>query len=428
MESHGLRILNNFGFSVVVSFREDIELIRGSRSGLLRGKTVVLALTGGVSIYRVPDIARELIRHGAKVVTFMSREARKLLSPRIMEWATGGPVYVELSGYAEHVNVCTTADAVVIVPATANTISKVANGIGDTSVTLCGMTALGSGRPILFVPAMNESMWRNPIIRANIDRLRGLGVRFVEPIIEEGKAKLAPNEEVVDSVIDLLSPRDMEGLSVLITSGPTHEHIDATKYVTTPSTGLTGYYFAREALARGARVTLIEGPVSIRDPPGAEVFRVTSVLEMYDVAMRLVSKRHYDLAILTAAPLDFYVKNRVEGKLSSDLDKVVIELVQAPKIARDLKRASPSTFLIAYKAEVGVGEEELIARTLKRAQEGDWDLALAHVVGEGRGFGTEKDEVIVLSRGSVARRIGPLHKRELAREVLSLYINMVIHK
>ncbi len=129
-----------------MSFREDIELIRSSRSNLLRGKRVVLALTGGISIYRIPDIARELIRHGgADVITFMSKEASKLLGPRIMEWATGNPVYVELSGYAEHVNICATANAVVVAPATANTISKIANGIGDTSVTLCAMTALGSG-------------------------------------------------------------------------------------------------------------------------------------------------------------------------------------------------------------------------------------------------------------------------------------------
>jgi phosphopantothenoylcysteine decarboxylase/phosphopantothenate--cysteine ligase len=407
-----------------VPFREDIELIRGSRSNLLRGKSIVLALSGGISIYRVPDVARELIRHGAHVTTFMSREARKLLSPRIMEWATGGAVYVELSGYAEHVNICSSADAVVFIPATANTIGKLANGIADTPITLCGMTALGAGKPVLIVPAMNESMWRNPIVRANVDRLRDLGIGFVEPVVEEGKAKLAPIDEVVDSVIDMLAPKDMAGLSVLITSGPTHEHIDATKYITTPSSGLTGYYFAREALARGARVTLVEGPVSIRDPPNAEVFRVTGVLEMYDTVIKLVSKRRYDLAILTAAPLDFYVKDRVEGKLSSDLEKVVIELIQAPKIARDLKTYSPATFLIAYKAEVNISEDELIKRTLRRASEGNWDLALAHTVGLGKGFGTEKDEVIVLDRNGVMRKLGPMHKRELAREVLNIYVTI----
>jgi len=428
LESHGLNNLIISGHSVIVSFREDIELIRSSRSNLLRGKRIVLALTGGISIYRVPDIARELIRHGADVMTFMSREASKLLGPRVMEWATGNPVYVELSGYAEHVNICTTVNAVVLLPATANTIGKVANGISDTSVTLCAMTALGSGVPLLLVPAMNESMWRNAIVKANIEKLRSMGIRLVEPVIEEGKAKLAPNQEIVDSVIDLLSPRDMNGLSVLITSGPTHEYIDATKYITTPSSGLTGYHFAREAMARGARVTLIEGPVSIGDPPGAEVYRVESILEMYETAIKLVSKRHYDLAILTAAPLDFYVKDRVSGKLSSDLNRVVIELIQAPKIARDLKRFSPGTFLIAYKAEVGITEEDLIARTMRRASEGDWDLALAHLVGKGRGFGTEKDEVIVLDRNGVIRRIGPVNKRELAREVLGMYLSIIRNK
>jgi phosphopantothenoylcysteine decarboxylase/phosphopantothenate--cysteine ligase len=411
-----------------VAFREDIELIRGSRSNLLKGKNVVLALTGGISIYRVPDIARELIRHGVNIITFMSREARKLLSPRIMEWATGGPVYAELSGYAEHVNICANADAIIFVPATANTIGKLANGVADTSVTLCGMTALGAGKPVVIVPAMNETMWRNPAVRANIERLRGFGVSFVEPVIEEGKAKLAPIEEVVDSVIDALSPKDMAGLSVLITSGPTHEHIDATKYITTPSSGLTGYYFAREALARGARVTLVRGPVEIRDPPGVEVFKVTSVLEMYDTVMRLMENRHYDLAILTAAPLDFYVKDKFEGKISSDLKSITIELLQAPKIAKDLKVMSPNTFLIGYKAEVGITERELVDRALKRAVEGNWDLALAHLVGEGKGFGTEKDEVTILNKGGIIKKIGLVHKRELAREILNLFMEIYRHK
>ncbi|MFB6469776.1 MAG: bifunctional phosphopantothenoylcysteine decarboxylase/phosphopantothenate--cysteine ligase CoaBC [Vulcanisaeta sp. AZ3] len=411
-----------------MAFREDIELIRGSRSNLLKGKNVVLALTGGISIYRVPDIARELIRHGVNIITFMSREARKLLSPRIMEWATGGPVYAELSGYAEHVNICANADAIIFVPATANTIGKLANGVADTSVTLCGMTALGAGKPVVIVPAMNETMWRNPAVRANIERLRGFGVSFVEPVIEEGKAKLAPIEEVVDSVIDALSPKDMAGLSVLITSGPTHEHIDATKYITTPSSGLTGYYFAREALARGARVTLVRGPVEIRDPPGVEVFKVTSVLEMYDTVMRLMENRHYDLAILTAAPLDFYVKDKFEGKISSDLKSITIELLQAPKIAKDLKVMSPNTFLIGYKAEVGITERELVDRALKRAVEGNWDLALAHLVGEGKGFGTEKDEVTILNKGGIIKKIGLVHKRELAREILNLFMEIYRHK
>ncbi len=398
-------------------------MIRGSRSNLLSGKRILLALTGGISIYRVPDVARELIRHGADVVTFMSREAAKLLSPKVMEWATGNRVYTGLSGYAEHVNVCLSVDAVVIAPATANTIAKVANGIGDTTVTLCAMVALGAGKPLLMVPAMNESMWRNPIVRGNIDRLRSVGVRFVEPVLEEGKAKLAPSEEIVESVIDLLAPGDMNGLSVLVTSGPTHERIDATKYITTPSSGLTGYYFAREAMARGARVTLVTGPVNIRDPPNVEVIRVTSVLEMYEEVMRLVGSRHYDIAILTAAPLDFYVKNTFSDKLSSDLERVTIELVQAPKIARDLKRASPGTYLVGYKAEVNVSMDELIARAIRRIREGNWNLALAHTVGPGRGFGSEKDEVVVINGdGNVMTRLGPMHKRELAREVLNMVV------
>lgn len=296
---------------------ESVDAIRGSLSGALRGKRLVLAMSGGISIYRSPDIARLLIRHGANVLPFMSGEAVKLLGPKVMEWATGNKPVVGLSGYAEHVNICGRSDVVLIAPATANTIGKISSGIADTSISLCSMVAMGAGIPLVVVPAMNESMWRNPLVKRNLETLSKLGARVVEPIIEEGKAKLPPIEDVVESVIDSLAPRDMIGMRALITSGPTREYIDATKYVTTPSSGLTGYYMSREAAARGASVTVVSGPVGVRYPPNVAVKTVTGVLDMYEAVMNELRAASYDFVILAAAPLDFYAANRERGKLDS---------------------------------------------------------------------------------------------------------------
>jgi len=403
---------------------ESIESIRGSLSWALRGKTIILAMSGGISIYRIPDVARLLIRHGANVVPFMSREASNLINPRIMEWATGNKPIIKMSGYAEHVNICGESDAVLVAPATANTIGKIANGIADTPITLCVMVALGAHIPIVIAPAMNDNMWNNPLVKSNLDSLAQLGVRIVEPVIMEEKAKLASMDEIVESVIDSLSPRDMHGMRILVTSGPTREYIDGTKYITTPSSGLTGYYMSREAASRGASVTVVSGPVDIRYPSHVTVIQVTSVLEMYEKVIEEVNKTNYDIVILAAAPLDFYVKNRIQGKIDSSIKELSIEMVQAPKIAGDIKRVSPRSFLVGYKAEVGLDREEIIRRAMKRMIEGNWDMALAHNVSNGLGFGTRQDSYIIIYRDGSIIDTGVMDKRELAKLVL----NKVIQK
>ena len=396
----------------------EVDVIRGSRSRLLEG-LAALGVTGSAAVCRAVDVARELIRHGADVRVFESRAAARLVSPRLFEWATGREVVVDVS-WGEHVEICASARVVVIAPATANTLAKLASGIADTSPTLCALTAMGAGVPVVVAPAMNEALARAPQVVWAISRLREMGVRVVEPVREEGKAKLAPPEEIAEHAIDATAPRDMEGLNVLVTAGPTREHIDAVKFVTTPSSGYTGVAFAREAAARGARVWLVAGPgVKAPNIPGLSVVRVTSVLEMRDAVVGLGERERIDLAVFAAAPLDYYVANRVSGKLSSDLDRVVVELARAPKVVSEFKRVSPRTFVIGFKAEVSVREEELVDRALARLREGGWDLAIAHDVSR-LGFGTERDEYLIVAGDGSVRKLGPAHKRELAREVLSL--------
>ena len=404
----------------------EVESIRGSESRLLWGVKVGLLVTGGISIYRVPDLARGLIRHGAYVDVYMTREASRLISPKIFKWATGGRVFTRLSGYAEHVSLCPSYDIIVVAPATANTIGKVANGVADNPVTLCLMAAMGAGKPIIMAPAMNINMWLSPILGENIGKLRRLGVTVLEPRIEEGKAKLPDVDEVVEAAIDALAPRDLKGLRILITSGPTREHVDDVKYLTTPSSGLTGYYIAREALARGASVVVVSGPVGLKYPKGVEVINVEGVLEMRDAVMDIV-RRGIDVAIFSAAPLDYYVAERYPGKLPSDLDSISVKLVRAPKIVSEVKKTSPGTIVVGFKAEVNVSDDELVKRALERMREGSWDLAIAHDVGRGLGFSTIKDDVIVIRSDGSYFKTGPIHKRELARVILNEVSKLARH-
>ncbi len=392
----------------------EVEAIRGTYSQLLATKRVVLLVSSGVSLYKSIDVARLLIRHGADVYTFMTPKAARLVSPHLFWWATGRRPVVRLTGAAEHVEICAKADVVLAAPATANTLAKLSLGIADNAALTCALAAAEAKTVV--VPAMNLAMWNSTPVKEAVERL-GKRAVVVPPLVEEGKAKYPPPEEVVEYVIDATAPGDYAGVRVLVTAGPTHEHIDDVKYITTPSSGLTGYYFAREAAARGAKVTLVLGPSPIKPPPGVDVVRVTSVLEMYQAVVDRA--RQHDLFIFSAAPLDFYVEEKARGKIDSSLTHYHITLRQAPKAAQEVKRLNPNSVVIGFKAEHSVSREELVERARARMESGGWDFALAHDVSK-MGFGTLKDHYILVDRRGGVREIGPGHKRELARLVLTL--------
>ena len=246
--------------------------IVGSEGSELAGKKIALCITGSVAAYKSPDLARELMRLGAEVFCVMTQAAQKIIHPYLMEWATGNPVVTELTGGLEHVALAgeheERVDLVLVAPATANTISKAACGIGDTSVTSVISTAMGAGIPIIVVPAMHESMYKHPAVAENLRKLREMGVYVVEPVIEEKKAKLPDVQDVVDEVVNVLSPKDMQGMKVLVTAGPTYEPIDPVRIITNRSSGKMGIAIAREARRRGAEVTLVCGPTDVRIPRG----------------------------------------------------------------------------------------------------------------------------------------------------------------
>lgn len=232
--------------------------ITGTESKELKGKRIALCVTGSVAAIQSPEIARALMRRGAEVIAVISPMARRIIHPYLMEWATGNEAITGLTGKIEHVALVgehsSRVDLVLVAPATANTISKIACGIDDTTVTSVVSTAFGSDCPIIIVPAMHESMYNHPILAKNIKELKALGVEFVGPRIEEGKAKIAKTKEIVDAVASKLASRnDFSGMKVLITAGATMEHIDPVRVVTNKSSGKMGVAIAEEALSRGQK-------------------------------------------------------------------------------------------------------------------------------------------------------------------------------
>ena len=403
--------------------------ISGSKGTELKGKRIVLGVTGSVSAYVSADIARTLIRHGADVHAVMTRGALKIVHPNLLEWATGNPVVTELTGSIEHVAFTTgpgRADLILIAPATGNTIGKMASGIDDTPVTSYVSSALGAKIPILVCPAMHDTMLSHPIIQENIRKLEKAGVSFVPPRMEEGKAKLPEPEAILAAVISKLSKRDMDGIRVLITGGPTVEPIDAARVVTNRSSGKMAVALAGSAISRGADVTLVYGPGLAAPPSGGRVMSVETARDMSHAVRNELKSRSYDLFIAAAAVSDYAPAKLVKGKLSSaDNHELSVVLRATPKVVNEVKRLSPKTVLVLFKAEAGRGTRA-IANAKARMKETGAELAVLNDISRNDvGFGTDDNEVAIIEPNGRTKHIGKRPKPEVAGEILTLALKLV---
>jgi len=401
--------------------------IVGTKGRKLKGKRIVLCITGSVAAVQCPEIARILMRHGAEVLAVISPMAQKIIHPYLMEWATGNPVVTELTGKIEHVALVgehsKKADLVLVAPATANTISKIACGIDDTTVTSVVSTAFGSDTPIFIVPAMHESMYNHPILTENIKQLKALGIGFVGPRIEERKAKIAETKDIVDAVIRKLSVKqDFSKLRVLVTAGPTVEHIDPLRVVTNRSSGKMGAAISEEALDRGSEVTLVYGLGMATPPQRARVISVETTEQMRKAVVSELKSKKYDVMIAVAAAADWTVEKPYSYKVSTrKVDSLDLKLKPTRKIIDYVKEASPKTFLVAFRAEYKLPKTDLIESAYKRLLEVNADLIVVNDVGKkGVGFGTETNEVFVVDRKKKVVHVPLAHKREVARKILDV--------
>jgi len=392
------------------------------KSRRLEGKRIALCLCGSVGVIKSPELARELMRNGAEVFVVMSPSSQKLISPILMEWATGNPVVTELTGKVEHILLGKNVDLVLVAPATSNTIGKIVSGIDDTPVTSLVISAMGYGIPILIVPVMHANMYNNQIVLENIKKLTSIGIKFIEPQIIEDKAKFPEIEVIIEEVISIFTKKDLKGSSVLVTAGPTRSYIDSIRYSTNGSSGKMGYAIAKEAYLRGADVTLVSGPTNLPLPRNIKVINVKTTEEMLEAVKELLSRNKYDLFVMAAAPLDFKVENKYEGKISSN-NKFSINLSPLPKIINIVREKSKDIFIIGFKAEYGLSKEELISRAMEKLREAKADIIVANSLSNPyTGFNSDYNEVYIVDKKGNVIHIPISSKQEIANKILDIYL------
>lgn len=373
--------------------------ITGTDGKELLGKNIVLCVTGSVAAYRAVELARLLMRHGGTVRCVLTPSAAELITPQYMTWATGHPAMVSLGGDMEHISLADrhNTDLILVYPATANTISKMACGIDDTAVSTILTTALGSGMPILVCPAMHDSLYVNPAVRRNIEFLER-SVRFAPPTITEGKAKAAEPEEVLDTVIQTISrTAPLRGRRVLVVAGPTLERIDPVRAVTNMSSGLTGVLLASELVLDGCDVTMVYGPGRERPPSGVRLISVTSAAEMMEATLREASNDQ-DIIVMAAAAADYTPSEYNRSKIDSEMPGLDIKMSKTPKIIDRIRVVAGDVLLVGFKAEVNVSDEDLIESARQKMKEADADMVIANDVGDGYQSDPENNRVIVVDR------------------------------
>jgi phosphopantothenoylcysteine decarboxylase/phosphopantothenate--cysteine ligase len=343
------------------------------------------------------------MRYGARVIPVLSPEAAKFIDPMIFEWATGERPITVIEGQVEHVKYAGLSkdkvDLVLIAPITANSLSKIANGIMDTTVTLIAGTALGNKIPMIMVPTMHEVMMTNPAIEDNISKLKKMNVTFISPRVEEEKAKIPEDEEIVNVCLRKLYNNSLKGKKVLVTAGPTRAFIDGVRFISNPSSGKMGYAIALEAWRRGAEVKLVYGSSQLKPPLILDnSTSVDSAKTMLDEVLNSVRDEQYDQIILAAAMNDFEPENFLDEKVSSS-ESLELKLKPTEKLADKIKEISPNSILILFKAEYKKSDEELIELAIKRMNLAKANIIVANDVSEKKfGFESDENKVVIINK------------------------------
>jgi phosphopantothenoylcysteine decarboxylase / phosphopantothenate---cysteine ligase len=369
----------------------------------LRGKELILGVTGSIAAYKAVYLLRELTRLGAGVTVVRTAHAERFVGDLTWRTLSGRPVLSDLfdpqSGEAvEHVALAERADAVVVAPATANLLAKAAHGIADDFLTTMLLAARG---PVLMAPAMDGGMWDHAAVSANVATLRARGVVVLEPDAGalasglSGKGRLPELDALLEALERLLSPtRDLAGERVLVTSGPTREPIDPVRYLSNRSSGKMGHAIATAALRRGAEVILITGPTALEPPPGATYVPVQTAEEMREAALQHLPRA--SVVIKAAAVADYRVENPAGQKIKSKKDEgLTLTLVPNPDILRELASRKGRAFLVGFAAETTDvrrhAREKLTAKGI--------DLLVANDVSRsGIGFEADDNQVVLLDR------------------------------
>jgi len=411
-----------------MSHKHPSKDIIASNGTELKTKKIVLCISGSVAAYKAVDLARLLMRNGAEVYVVMSKSSKMILTPELMKWATGNDIVDELTWKLEHIQLANfdMSDLILYYPCTGNTLSKIANGIDDTPITSMASIGLGAKIPIMIAPAMHEAMYENPILKDNIEKLMAF-VEFIDPNIIQGKAKVAEPEVVLNAVLKKFQTSlKLKGKNVLITAGATIEYIDPVRVITSPASGKFGAAIAEEAIRLGANVTMIYGQGSVVMPSNVRLLKVKTGDEMMDSVVNELENNNYDITVMTAAVSDYKPENpSIEKMESKSNQQIAISLKTSIKIIDQIKKVSPQTCLVAFKADSNISTDQLVHKAYSRLKECDADMIVANDIGrKGSEMGSDTSEVFLISKDKRVIHIPLQNKTNIAKklfEELSLY-------
>lgn len=385
----------------------------------LAGRRVLLGVTGGIAAYKAAYLARLLRKRGAEVQVVMTPSATRFVGPDTFSALTGKPVHSDVFERTEavlHVRLAHEADAALVAPATANVLAKLVWGIADDLLT---STLLEFSGPLVVAPAMHSGMLAHPATRENLDTLRARGVTIVGPVEGElaagdtGMGRMSEPEDIADALeAAMAAGHDLSGNRILVTAGPTHEPIDAVRFLGNRSSGKMGWAIAEEARARGAAVTLISGPTHLADPPGVEVVRVETAEEMRDAVLSRFDDAR--AVVKAAAVADFRPKVHVEGKIKKEGGTPELYLEPTPDILRELGERKGERVLVGFAAET----DDLEEAGRQKLREKHLDLIVVNKVGEpGTGFDSDTNRALMFSASGDDVPLREWTKRELAAAI-----------
>ena len=396
--------------------------MESAKTGLMTGKNVLLGVTGGIGAYKAAQLVRDFKREGAQVSVVMTESATRFISPLTMETLSGNPVGLDMFSLTEerligHIDRAGWADVFVVAPATANYLGKAACGIADDLLTTI---ALAVTCPVVLAPAMNSRMWAHSAVKENLEVLVQRGVQIVPPGVgelacgEEGPGRLAEPARIIEQVGACFGPRDLTGIRVLITAGPTREAVDPVRFISNRSSGRMGYALAAAAAGRGAQVTIISGPVEIPVPIAASIRKVTTAREMLDEIQ--VSLPEADWLIMAAAVADFSPSEVQKDKVKKGTkQELTLQLTRTPDILGTVRPGKDDRLFVGFAAET----RDLIENARKKARDKNLDLIVANdVSGKDTGFETEYNSGVILDQEDLAEEIPRMTKHQMAERIL----------
>lgn len=384
---------------------------------MLKGKHILLGVTGSIAAYKIANLASMLVKLNADVHVIMTKNAKQFISPITFETLTGNKViddtFERNSGYhVAHIAMAAEADVVMIAPATANVIAKLAHGIADDMLT---STMLACTAPVLVSPAMNTHMYENPVTQENMEKLGSRGYKLIEPSSgylacgDTGKGKMPETEVLLDCILqEIACEKDMVGKKVLITAGPTRESLDPVRFLTNHSTGKMGYALAKNAARRGAEVTLVSGPTQLKKPRFVKVVDVTTAEEMYQAVEKEFERQ--DIVVMSAAVADYRPEVVAENKIKKSDGEMSIPLTRTKDILGTFAHEKTKQFICGFSMET----EHMLENSRAKLERKHLDMIVANNLKvAGAGFGTDTNIVTVITKES-SEELPIMTKEEVA--------------